>query len=52
MNSGEADFGIVYSGDTYLGRTGGLTNDTRKYEKVYVMAQSVWRTGSSDREGE
>ena len=39
VNSGEADFGIVYSGDTYLGRAGGLTNDTRKYEKVYVMAQ-------------
>jgi TRAP transporter TAXI family solute receptor len=38
VNSGEADFGIVYSGDTYLGRTGGLTNDTRKYEKVHVMA--------------
>ena len=38
VNSGEADFGIVYSGDAYLGRVGGLTNDTRKYEKVYVMS--------------
>jgi TRAP transporter TAXI family solute receptor len=38
VNSGEADFGIVYSGDTYLGRNGRLTNDDRKYEKVYAMA--------------
>lgn len=38
VNSGEADFGIVYSGDTYLGRVGRLTNDTRKYEKVMAMA--------------
>lgn len=38
VNSGEADFGIVYSGDTYLGRTGRLTNDTRKYENVHAMA--------------
>lgn len=38
VNSGEADFGIVYSGDTFLGREGRLTNDTRKYENVYAMA--------------
>jgi len=38
VNSGEADFGIVYSGDTYLGRNGKLTNDDRKYENVYAMA--------------
>jgi TRAP transporter TAXI family solute receptor len=38
VNSGEADFGIVYSGDTYLGRNGKLTNDTRKYPKVMAMA--------------
>ena len=38
VNSGEADFGIVYSGDTYLGREGRLTNDTRKYENVHAMA--------------
>lgn len=38
VNSGEADFGIVYSGDTYLGRNGRLTNDTRKYPKVMAMA--------------
>ncbi len=38
VNSGEADFGIVYSGDTYLGRNGRLTNDDRKYENVYAMS--------------
>ena len=38
VNSGEADFGIVYSGDTYLGRVGRLTNDTRTYENVYALA--------------
>ena len=38
VNSGEADFGIVYSGDTYLGRVGRLTNDTRTYENVHAMA--------------
>jgi len=38
VNSGEADFGIVYSGDTYLGRNGRLTNDTRKYENVWAMS--------------
>jgi hypothetical protein len=38
VNSGEADFGIVYSGDTYLGRNGRLTNDTRKYPNVHAMS--------------
>ena len=38
VNSGEADFGIVYSGDTYLGRNGKLTKDENKYENVYAMA--------------
>jgi TRAP transporter TAXI family solute receptor len=38
VNSGEADFGIVYSGDTYLGRVGKLTNDTRQYQNVHAMA--------------
>ena len=28
INSGEADFGISYSGDTYLARNGRLTKDT------------------------
>lgn len=38
VNSGDADFGIVYSGDTYLGRNGQLTGDKRQYKKVYAMA--------------
>ncbi len=38
VNSGEADFGICYSGDTYLGRNGRLTNDTNKYENVEALA--------------
>ena len=38
VNSGEADFGIVYSGDTFLGRNGRLTKDTTKYENVMALA--------------
>jgi len=38
VNSGDADFGIVYSGDTYLGRNGQLTKDENKYENVMAMA--------------
>jgi TRAP transporter TAXI family solute receptor len=38
VNSGEADFGIVYSGDTYLGRNGRLTKDTNTYENVHALA--------------
>ena len=38
VNSGEIDFGISYSGDTYLGRNGRLTNDTNIYPNVYAMA--------------
>ncbi|HKL26110.1 MAG TPA: TAXI family TRAP transporter solute-binding subunit [Desulfuromonadales bacterium] len=38
VNSGEADFGIAYSGDTYLARNGRLTNDTNKYPNVLAMA--------------
>ena len=38
VNSGDADFGIVYSGDTYLGRNGKLTQDTREYKNVKAMA--------------
>lgn len=37
-NSGEIDFGIAYSGDTYLARNGRLTNDTNKYPNVMAMA--------------
>ena len=38
VNSGDADFGIVYSGDAYLARNGKLTKDETKYENVYAMA--------------
>ena len=38
LNSGEADFGIVYSGDTWLGRNGRLTRDDRRYENVHALA--------------
>jgi len=38
VNSGDADFGIVYSGDTYLGRNGRLTQDDNKYENVLAVA--------------
>ena len=37
-NSGEIDFGIAYSGDTYQARNGRLTNDTNNYPNVYAMA--------------
>ncbi len=38
VNSGDADFGIVYSGDMYLARNGQLTNDTRKYTNVHAIS--------------
>ena len=38
VNSGEASFGIVYSGDTYLGRNGKLTQDTNTYTDVHALA--------------
>lgn len=38
VNSGDADFGIVYAGDIYLARNGRLTNDTRKYPNVLAMS--------------
>jgi hypothetical protein len=38
VNSGEADFGIVYSGDTFLGRNGKLTKDENKYTNVHAIA--------------
>jgi len=37
-SSGEIDFGIAYSGDTYLARNGRLTNDTNEYLNVLAMA--------------
>ncbi|MFK7160508.1 TAXI family TRAP transporter solute-binding subunit [Marinospirillum sp. MEB164] len=38
VNSRDADFGIVYSGDLYLGLNGQLTNDTRRYRNVQAVA--------------
>lgn len=38
VNSRDADFGITYSGDLYLGRNGRLTNDTNSYRNVHVVA--------------
>jgi len=38
VNSGEVDFGIAYSGDTYLAHNGRLTNDTNKYPNVQAVA--------------
>ncbi len=38
VNSGEVDFGIVYSGDTWLGRNGELVQDPRRYEAALAMA--------------
>ncbi len=38
VNSGEADFGIVYSGDVYLGRAGELTQDANTYDDVHALA--------------
>ncbi|NIP49243.1 MAG: TAXI family TRAP transporter solute-binding subunit, partial [Phycisphaerae bacterium] len=37
-NSGTIDFGIAYSGDTYLARNGQLTNDPNKYTDVRALA--------------
>lgn len=38
VNSGDADFGIIYAGDLYLGANGRLTNDPRKYNNAHAMA--------------
>ena len=38
VNAGEADFGIVYSGDLYLGSNGQLENDTNRYRNAQVVA--------------
>lgn len=38
VDSGEADFGISYSGDTYLARNGRLTKDDNKYPNVHALA--------------
>ncbi len=38
VNSGEADFGISYSGDIYLASKGKLPKDEKKYENVLAMS--------------
>ncbi|OYD23318.1 TAXI family TRAP transporter solute-binding subunit [Oceanimonas baumannii] len=38
VNSKDADFGIVYSGDMFLGLNGKLTNDTRKYRNAKAVS--------------
>ena len=38
VNSRDADFGITYSGDIYLGLNGRLTNDTNRYRNVQVIS--------------
>lgn len=38
VNSRDADFGIVYSGDLYLGINGKLTNDTNRYRNVHAVS--------------
>ncbi|WP_237332715.1 TAXI family TRAP transporter solute-binding subunit [Zobellella iuensis] len=38
VNSRDADFGIVYSGDIYLGLQGKLTNDTRQYRNAQAIS--------------
>lgn len=38
VNSGDADFGIVYAGDLYLALQGQLTGDTRIYKNNLSMA--------------
>lgn len=38
VNSGDADFGVVYAGDLFLGVTGQLTNDPKKYPNVLSLA--------------
>jgi uncharacterized protein len=37
INSGQADLGIVYSGDIFLGRVGRLPFDPRTYEQVLAL---------------
>ena len=37
LNNGDIDFGIVYSGDAYLGRSGKLPGDENKYNNVRAL---------------
>lgn len=38
LDKASVDFGIVYSGDAYLGRLGKLVNDENKYENVQAVS--------------
>ncbi len=38
LNAGQIDYGIVYSGDAFLGRQGQLPQDTTNYENVMSVA--------------
>ncbi|TVQ84437.1 MAG: TAXI family TRAP transporter solute-binding subunit [Chromatiaceae bacterium] len=38
VNSRDADFGIVYAGDLYLGLHGRLTNDTTRYRNTRALS--------------
>ncbi|MHB8765669.1 MAG: TAXI family TRAP transporter solute-binding subunit [Deferrisomatales bacterium] len=38
LNAGDVDYGIVYSGDLWLGAKGELPQDAKKYDKVRPMA--------------
>lgn len=38
LDKGDVDFGIVYSGDAFLGRNGRLPQDTNKYDNVRAIA--------------
>jgi uncharacterized protein len=38
VNSGDADFGIAYSGDVFLARSGKLTQDTKEYTNVLAVS--------------
>jgi TRAP transporter TAXI family solute receptor len=53
VNSGRAQFGVVYSGHVYLGRNGRMKNDTKVYDQVMAVsymygapAQLVVKKGS------
>lgn len=37
LHAGQVDFGLVYSADAHLGRTGQLPNDERQYANVRTM---------------
>ncbi|MCP4111775.1 MAG: TAXI family TRAP transporter solute-binding subunit [Desulfobacteraceae bacterium] len=38
VNSGKSHFGVVYSGNIYMGRNGMMKNDPRKYNNVLAVA--------------